>query len=159
MFQDREIKLTPQQYLAQRLKNKDNRFEQCTPYVFAAAAFVEEKQMERNIGVSYTLGDSCHIWQYFKVSIKLRTLAVLWTHFCVDKTADLSSFMDTFSMSRILPDLGSFVDTFRLSELKITKTADLSSLWTLFGCLNSYLSQVSTKLRTLAVLWTLFGSQ
>ena len=27
-------------------------------------------------------------------------------------------------------DLGSFVDTFRLSELKITKTADLSSLWT-----------------------------
>ena len=80
----------------------------------------------------YTLGDSCHIWQYFKVSIKLRTLAVLWTHFCVDKTADLSSFMDTFSMSRILPDLGSFVDTFRLSELKITKTADLSSFMDTF---------------------------
>ena len=79
-----------------------------------------------------TLGDSCHIWQYFKVSIKLRTLAVLWTHFCVDKTADLSSFMDTFSMSRILPDLGSFVDTFRLSELKITKTADLSSFMDTF---------------------------
>merc|ERR1711875_145113 len=79
-----------------------------------------------------TLGDSCHIWQYFKVSIKLRTLAVLWTHFCVDKTADLGSFMDTFSMSRILPDLGSFVDTFRLSELKITKTADLGSFMDTF---------------------------
>ena len=43
MFQDREIKLTPQQYLGQRLKNKDTRFEQCAPYVFAAAAFIEEK--------------------------------------------------------------------------------------------------------------------
>ena len=56
MFQDREVKLTPQQYLAQRLKNRDTRFEQCTPYVFAAAAYLEEKQMERNIGVSYRKG-------------------------------------------------------------------------------------------------------
>ena len=56
MFQDRGIKLTPQQYLGQRLKNKDTRFEQCTPYVFAAAAFVEEKQMEQNIGVSFNKG-------------------------------------------------------------------------------------------------------
>ena len=56
MFQEREMKLTPQQYLGQRLKNKDTRFEQCTPYVFAAAGFVEEKQMERNIGVSYNKG-------------------------------------------------------------------------------------------------------
>ena len=53
MFQDRKAKLTPQQYLSQRLKNKDNRFEQCTPYVFAATGYVEEKQMERNIGISY----------------------------------------------------------------------------------------------------------
>ena len=56
MFQEREMKLTPQQYLGQRLKNKDTRFEQCTPYVFAAAGFVEEKQMERNIGVSFNKG-------------------------------------------------------------------------------------------------------
>ena len=53
-----------------------------------------------------THGNSCHIW---------RTLAVLWTHFCVDKTADLGSFMDTFLMLRMLRkllDLGSFMDTF-----------------------------------------------
>ena len=56
MFQERKIKLTPQQYLSQRLKNMDNRFAQCTPYVFAAAAYLEEKQMERNIGVSYRKG-------------------------------------------------------------------------------------------------------
>ena len=56
MFQERQIKLTPQQYLVHRLKNKDTRFEQCTPYVFAAAAYLEEKQMERNIGVSFSKG-------------------------------------------------------------------------------------------------------
>jgi hypothetical protein len=56
MFQERKIKLTPQQYLVHRLRNKDSRFEQCTPYVFAAAAYLEEKQMERNIGVSYSKG-------------------------------------------------------------------------------------------------------
>ena len=56
MFQEREVSLTPQQYLSQRLKNKDSRFEQCTPYVFAAAAYLEEKQMERNIGISYNKG-------------------------------------------------------------------------------------------------------
>ena len=44
MFQERKMKLTPQQYLGQRLKNKDTRFEQCTPYVFAATAYLEEKQ-------------------------------------------------------------------------------------------------------------------
>ena len=47
-----------------------------------------------------------------KVSIELRTLAVLWTHFCVDRTADLSSFMETFSMLKKLLDIGSFMDTF-----------------------------------------------
>ena len=36
----------------QRLKNKDKRCEQCTPHVFAAVAFNEERQ-ERNIGISY----------------------------------------------------------------------------------------------------------
>ena len=63
--------------------------------------------------VPYPLGKSCHIWQFLKVSIELRTLAVLWTLFCVDRTADLSSFMDTFSMFTKLPDLGSFMDTFQ----------------------------------------------
>ena len=53
MFQDREVKVSPQQYLVQRLKNKDSRFEQCMPYVFAAAAYIDEKQMERNIGISF----------------------------------------------------------------------------------------------------------
>ena len=57
LHQNRKIDgLTNQQYLEQRLKNQDTRFEQCTPYVFAAAAFIEEKQLERNIGISYSKG-------------------------------------------------------------------------------------------------------
>ena len=55
--------LTDQQFIEQRLKNQDTRFEQCTPYVFALTAYIEEKQLERNIGISYckgkkTLGDN-----------------------------------------------------------------------------------------------------
>ena len=56
MFQDRDIKLTPQEYLTHRLLNVDSRFEKCTPYTFAAAGFIEEKQCERNIGISVNKG-------------------------------------------------------------------------------------------------------
>ena len=57
MHQNRKIEgLSDQQYFEQRLKNQDERFEQCTPYVFAAAAFIEEKQLERNIGISFSKG-------------------------------------------------------------------------------------------------------
>ena len=53
LHQKRTVKgLTDQQYIEQRLKNQDNRFEQCTPYVFALTAYIEEKQLERNIEIS-----------------------------------------------------------------------------------------------------------
>jgi hypothetical protein len=58
LHQKRNIKgLTDQQYIEQRLKNQDTRFEQCTPYVFALTAYIEEKQLERNIGISYSKGE------------------------------------------------------------------------------------------------------
>ena len=34
----------------------EQRLKQCTPYVFASVAFIEEKQLERNIGISYCKG-------------------------------------------------------------------------------------------------------
>ena len=61
------------------------------------------------------------------MSIELLTLAVLWTHFCVDRTADLGSSMDTFLMLRMLrklPDLSSFMDTYSTGYTQTTKTAD-----------------------------------
>ena len=36
---------------------------------------------------------------------ELRTLAIIWTHFCVDRTADLGSSVDTFLMLRKLKKL------------------------------------------------------
>ena len=56
MFQERDVRLNPQEYLVQRMRNNDQRFEQCTPYVFAAVGYLEEKQMERNIGLSFSKG-------------------------------------------------------------------------------------------------------
>ena len=57
LHQKRIIKeLTYQQYFEQRLKNEDTRFEQCAPFVFAAVAYVEENQLERNIGISGSKG-------------------------------------------------------------------------------------------------------
>ena len=80
-----------------------------------------------------TLGHNCHIRQFCKVSIQLPYMAVLWTHFCVDRTAIYGSSMDTF--------------------FSPTKLPYMAVLWTLFGCMRPK----PTKLRTLAVLWTLFG--
>ena len=70
-----------------------------------------------------------------KVSIQLQTLAVLWTLFCVDRIADLSSFMDTFSMLKKLPDLGSFMNTFPTQYAKTTNTADHSIIMDTFWLL------------------------
>ena len=57
LHQSRKVEgLTDQQYFRQRLKNKNNRFEQCTPNIFAAAAYIEEKKLERNIGISFSKG-------------------------------------------------------------------------------------------------------
>ena len=56
MFSNRDVSLKDQEYLSQRLCNKDTRFEQCPPFVFASAAYLEEKQMSRNIGLSFNKG-------------------------------------------------------------------------------------------------------
>ena len=57
LHQMRPVKgLTDQQYIEQRLKNEDTRFEQCTSYVFALTGYIEEKQLERNIGISFVKG-------------------------------------------------------------------------------------------------------
>ena len=56
IFQDRKAPLMPQEFIGNRLKNQDTRFEQCSTYVFACAGYLKEKQIERNIGVSWTKG-------------------------------------------------------------------------------------------------------
>ena len=56
LHQKRERKLTDQYHFVQRLRNKDPRFSTDPSYVFATAAYLEKKQLQRNINVSYQRG-------------------------------------------------------------------------------------------------------
>jgi hypothetical protein len=48
--------LTDQYYFVQRIRNMDSRFVNNTGYVYAAAAYLEKKQLQRNINISYRRG-------------------------------------------------------------------------------------------------------
>ena len=52
----RSTKLDDQQYFNQRILNKDTRFAECPAYIFAAIAYIEKKQIERNKGISFQRG-------------------------------------------------------------------------------------------------------
>ena len=54
--QQRERKLSDQYYFVQRLRNKDDRFSSDPAYTFASAAYLEKKQLQRNINVSFNRG-------------------------------------------------------------------------------------------------------
>ena len=56
LHEDRERKLTDQNYFLQRLRNNDSRFSEDPSYVFAAAQYLEKKQLQRNVNVSYQRG-------------------------------------------------------------------------------------------------------
>ena len=56
LHQKRSKKLSDQYYFAQRLRNKDQRFSTDPAYAFAAAAYLEKKQLQRNVNVSYQRG-------------------------------------------------------------------------------------------------------
>ena len=56
LFENRKVKLTHQQYFEQRILNADKRFANTAAYVFAAFAFIEKKQLDRNINISFMRG-------------------------------------------------------------------------------------------------------
>ena len=56
LHEDRDRKLTDQYYFVQRLRNNDTRFSKDPGYVFAAAQYLEKKQLQRNVNVSYLRG-------------------------------------------------------------------------------------------------------
>ena len=81
LHEEREENLTEQNYFIQRILNKDHRFANSPAYVFASTAYVEKKQMERNIGISgirgkpkegsdgsstFTLDDPCNVLDSIK---------------------------------------------------------------------------------------------
>ena len=56
LCQNRDRKLSDQYYFFQRLRNKDERFSSDPAYTFASAAYLEKKQLQRNINVSFNRG-------------------------------------------------------------------------------------------------------
>ena len=56
LHQERGKKLSDQYYFVQRIRNNDTRFSSDPSYVFSAAAYIEKKQLQKNINVSYLRG-------------------------------------------------------------------------------------------------------
>jgi hypothetical protein len=56
LHHSRKIKLSDQKYLVQRIRNKDRRFEENPGYVFAAASYIEKKQLQSNANISFSRG-------------------------------------------------------------------------------------------------------
>ena len=54
--QERNVRLTDQNYFIQRLCNKERRFAQSPAYMYAALGYLEKKQLQRNINLANTRG-------------------------------------------------------------------------------------------------------
>ena len=54
--ENRSTRLTDQNYFIQRIVNRDQRFARSPAYIYAAVAFLERKQLQRNINISGTRG-------------------------------------------------------------------------------------------------------
>ena len=56
LHSDREARLTDQYYFVQRIRNVDERFANNPGYIYAAAAYIEKNQLQRNVNLSYRRG-------------------------------------------------------------------------------------------------------
>ena len=54
--QERKVRLTEQNYFIQRICNKEKRFAKSAAYMYAAVAYIEKKQINRNINLAGTRG-------------------------------------------------------------------------------------------------------
>ena len=54
--QERKTRLTDQNYFIQRICNKEKRFAKSAAYMYAAVAYIEKKQINRNINLAGTRG-------------------------------------------------------------------------------------------------------
>ena len=52
----RKIRLTEQQYFCQRILHRDTRFAKSPGYIFAAAAYIEQKQLTSKANISFMRG-------------------------------------------------------------------------------------------------------
>ena len=111
LHHQRERKLSDQYYFVQRLRNKDPRFSTDPSYIFAAAAYLEKKQLQSNVNISYQRGkeirssegtSTLHLEDGFSVFDKIKNTPKYW------KTAK-------YEMLAKLDNLGPFQFFFTLS--------------------------------------------
>ena len=60
LHSERKIKIKEQDYFNQRILNKDPRFAETAAFVFAAVTYLEQKQINRNTGISFIRGKVIH---------------------------------------------------------------------------------------------------
>ena len=58
LHHERSRRLTDQQYFIQRICNRNPKFAKSPPYLYAAVAYLEQKQLQRNMNMSYSRGKS-----------------------------------------------------------------------------------------------------
>ena len=56
LHQKRKVRLTDQQYFGQRILNRDLRFSKSPGYIFAAAGYIEQKQLASKANISFMRG-------------------------------------------------------------------------------------------------------
>jgi hypothetical protein len=107
----RKRKLSDQYYFVQRLRNKDKQFSQDPAYLFAAAQYIEKKQFQRNINVSFMRGKKSFTNQG-EATYKLEDGFSVF-----DNTSNTPKYWQTakYEMMAKLNNLGPFAFFFTLS--------------------------------------------
>ena len=84
--QERNTMLTDQYYFVQRLRNADSRFSEDPAYFFAAAAYLEKKQLQSNINNSFLGGKEAPqktdaiLWDLFQMVVAAARLGLTGLH-------------------------------------------------------------------------------
>ena len=108
----RDTKLSDQYYFVQRLRNRDRRFSADPPYIFAAFQYLEKKQFQRNINVSFMRGKKS-VNNFGDVSYRLEDGFNVF-----DNTSNTPKYWQTakYEMIAKLNNLGPFAFFFTLSS-------------------------------------------
>ena len=143
----RNSKLTEQYYFVQRLRNKDTRFSTDPAYIFAAASYLEKKQLQSNINISYQRGketrnadgiSTFNLDDGFSVFDKVRNTPKYW------KTAK-------YEMLAKLDNLGPFNFFFTLSCADMRWDENFSTILRILGFKIEYEVSSAEKDKTMVV--------
>ena len=97
----RNVKLNEQYYFVQRIRNKDPRFRLDPGYLFACTAYIEKKQLQRNINVSFMRGKKevtpsgsnvYHLQDGFSVFDNISNTPTYWKKARMEMIAKLDNF-------------------------------------------------------------------